>query len=784
MESLRVVRDSHHHSVTFPSNPFEWESFDPFFLDSFHPARHIQLKHQMSTTERRSASTAGKGTKPLNNAQAPQKKASTTSDKNSIRLLVCQKPCDRSSATEVTFDLRRETLRTLKETVSKVQFPDQSTDQLDLVYWNQKDSKWISLDRVSASMTLDQLELPEKTIISMKHRVEKKSNNSKLDKTKPSEVQHLDLSLRLCLKPKNMRETVPLQMSRSHTVGQLRQQAYGKFNLLAKQRPIYIWNNMWTQFPEDMDSSLLGDIEFPTDAYISIDLGRDHEDVVVPPGLSGLTNLGNTCFMNSALQCFSHIPELTQQILALSKDMDAPVLGEYSRLMRQIWSGRHEKVDTYCLLQSIKEYLPRYGKYRQQDAQEFMNYFLQVLHEEFTDQKTIISDLFYGRLQSQITCLQCKNIEKKEDVISFLPIPLQNHNATKTFLLVRADGEQSLHTLFVDSSITDVGDLVDTFIEQTKIKLRPENIQVIELVNHGLEKKHSRKTYLDETNEQYLVFREIPAKLQNQKIIECTFCDHSTKKPFRPPVAILCPLEPFSYGDIQENIDALRGHLWSITDAPESSIHLSWTDLYGDEHYLDTKPFYRTILEKLDGICIQLESKWVDIYRQKYDPHGSIEENSLRHMLKDFFTENHLSGEYDCSKCKALTKAKQVFRFSLPLPNVLIIQLKRFARESNSNEKIDSFIRFPLDGLDVRDWLVEDSYEKSSSRPSSTIYDLLAVSNHTGTLESGHYTTYAKHVTSGQWYLFDDSFVKKLNRQDDVITKSAYVLMYVLRKQT
>jgi len=109
-------------------------------------------------------------------------------------------------------------------------------------------------------------------------------------------------------------------------------------------------------------------------------------------------------------------------------------------------------------------------------------------------------------------------------------------------------------------------------------------------------------------------------------------------------------------------------------------------------------------------------------------------------------------------------------------PDTLIIHLKRFNYDRLWRDKIDTYVDFPVEGLDLTKWVVNEDEKKEA------IYDLYAVSNHFGGLGGGHYTAYAKNLLDHHWYNLDDSSVTPVDK-DSIKTRAAYVLFYTRKKK-
>ena len=103
------------------------------------------------------------------------------------------------------------------------------------------------------------------------------------------------------------------------------------------------------------------------------------------------------------------------------------------------------------------------------------------------------------------------------------------------------------------------------------------------------------------------------------------------------------------------------------------------------------------------------------------------------------------------------------------LPKILIICFKRFVKDSYRWRKNEEFIDFPINNLNMGEFMVGPDKEHSK-------YDLFAVSQHYGSTGRGHYTAICKNY-DGKWYNYDDSSVSSAS-PSDVVSSASYVLFY------
>ena len=100
-------------------------------------------------------------------------------------------------------------------------------------------------------------------------------------------------------------------------------------------------------------------------------------------------------------------------------------------------------------------------------------------------------------------------------------------------------------------------------------------------------------------------------------------------------------------------------------------------------------------------------------------------------------------------------------------PNILVIDFKRFNAKNQKNQVL---ITFPLDELDLSEYVI--GYKKKSYK-----YELYGVCNHSGGVLGGHYTSYVKN-SNGKWFHFNDTSVSEVGVIESIISAKAYCLFY------
>ncbi len=115
-----------------------------------------------------------------------------------------------------------------------------------------------------------------------------------------------------------------------------------------------------------------------------------------PPGLCGLFNHGNTCFMNAVLQCLSNTDRLAEYFVtdeykndlnhqksAMRKfGTNGVVTEQFATLLKCLWNGQYDPKLTAEFKDVVGRYNSQYQGASQHDAQEFFLWLLDNVHED------------------------------------------------------------------------------------------------------------------------------------------------------------------------------------------------------------------------------------------------------------------------------------------------------------------------------------------------------------------------------------------------------------------
>ncbi|KMT12496.1 hypothetical protein BVRB_5g104230 [Beta vulgaris subsp. vulgaris] len=320
-------------------------------------------------------------------------------------------------------------------------------------------------------------------------------------------------------------------------------------------------------------------------------------------GLAGLQNLGNTCFMNSALQCLVHTAPLVEYFLQdysdeINKQNPLGMHGElamsFGDLLREMWSSGRTTITPRHFKGKLARFAPQFSGYNQHDSQELLAFLLDGLHEDLNRVKqkpyiemkdsdgrpdeeyaeecwknhmarndSIIVDTCQGQYKSTLVCPVCNKISITFDPFMYLSLPLPStasRTMTVTVLYGNGNGLPMPYTVTV-SKHGCCRDLIQAL--GTACCLRDdESLLLAEVYDHKIYRylESALESLSSIKDDEHIVAYRVPKKQVGLKRLEIVH-QSPEKKLFGSPLVTYMQERPQTVADVCISIASILSPL-------------------------------------------------------------------------------------------------------------------------------------------------------------------------------------------------------------------------------
>lgn len=162
--------------------------------------------------------------------------------------------------------------------------------------------------------------------------------------------------------------------------------------------------------------------------------------------LSGLVNMGNTCFLNASIQCLLHTPALYNVLITMGKhhrqEGKFDAMSALQSILRQSQSaGSSHAIRPNEIVFNMRKIGGHFCHGRQECAHEFTRLFMDAMlrsvsagHgklDKYEETTTIPHRIFGGWFRSRVTCMACRH--NSDTYESFLDMPLEIKNCENLY---------------------------------------------------------------------------------------------------------------------------------------------------------------------------------------------------------------------------------------------------------------------------------------------------------------------------------------------------------------